>query len=645
MTNANDGSVTVKESVEEQPSVSPGTSDLRIGDRDTERLTSSAFGPIGIYKIEAADIGAPELLRLGLYGQYFTQGNFPVLQSNEERAIGLLTLAYAPLKFLEVYGGTQEASNNATGPAGTSPSYLGEEGDFWVGAKVGFLVTGGLSLGGDLRIDGYSSVGASGLGAGTVQPTLLATYDALRVSRVPLRLHLNAGGLFGNLGNLTATNAQGQPVSLRAAEQFALGYTPYNQVHLGLGIEAPLPFVTPFLEYETFLPLGESGLTAPCGAPSTNCPTLSYLSTMPNDLDFGARVTALRDVSFLAAVDVGLQRYVALGVPIVPPWEAFLGVSYNWDPLWRGEVKTVERTRTVEKKVAEELPGQVIGTVLDQDGRPVAHALVTVDGSDLPPVATNSAEGLFHSYRLPDGPVSLTVAKDGYETLQAQATVEKGKVARLSLTLKEKPHPASLKVTVHDAKDHPVAATVTVEGPGGYRQDLSVPASGELEAPLPKPGSYALRVEAGGFLGRVGKVNAQAGQPTAADFALQRAPKRTLLVITSKKILLKKQIHFENNKATILPDSNAILAQVVDALVKHHVEKVRIEGHTDNVGNKTHNLALSQERANAVMQYLIDAGIPADKLEAVGYGDAKPVAPNVTARGRALNRRVEFDLL
>jgi len=80
-------------------------------------------------------------------------------------------------------------------------------------------------------------------------------------------------------------------------------------------------------------------------------------------------------------------------------------------------------------------------------------------------------------------------------------------------------------------------------------------------------------------------------------------------------------------------------------MLAKNVNRLRIEGHTDNAGSSATNLKLSQDRANAVMQWLIEHGVPADKLEAIGYGDSKPVAPNLTSRGRALNRRVEFDIL
>ena len=70
--------------------------------------------------------------------------------------------------------------------------------------------------------------------------------------------------------------------------------------------------------------------------------------------------------------------------------------------------------------------------------------------------------------------------------------------------------------------------------------------------------------------------------------------------------------------------------------------KVRIEGHTDNVGDKTANQGLSERRAQAVIGWLVAHGINGGRLSARGYGDSKPVADNSTDEGRARNRRVEL---
>jgi outer membrane protein OmpA-like peptidoglycan-associated protein len=103
-------------------------------------------------------------------------------------------------------------------------------------------------------------------------------------------------------------------------------------------------------------------------------------------------------------------------------------------------------------------------------------------------------------------------------------------------------------------------------------------------------------------------------------------------------------IYFETNKAIIKQQSYSMLDEIVDILNQYPDYDVRLTGHTDNVGNDAYNLILSQNRVDAVMQYLIDKGISASKLEAIGYGKTRPVATNNTAMGRALNRRVEIEL-
>lgn len=123
-------------------------------------------------------------------------------------------------------------------------------------------------------------------------------------------------------------------------------------------------------------------------------------------------------------------------------------------------------------------------------------------------------------------------------------------------------------------------------------------------------------------------------------------PKKTLVVVRDDRIEIKQQVHFASGKAKILPDSFELLSQIAAVFRSNPTMRVMIEGHTDNVGSAAKNLKLSDQRAKAVRQMLIDKqGIAADRLEAVGYGQTKPIAANATAKGRALNRRVEFNIL
>ncbi len=101
-------------------------------------------------------------------------------------------------------------------------------------------------------------------------------------------------------------------------------------------------------------------------------------------------------------------------------------------------------------------------------------------------------------------------------------------------------------------------------------------------------------------------------------------------------------IEFETGKAKIKKSSYKMLDQIAKIFIENPTYKVEIQGHTDNVGKPAANLRLSDERANAVRDYLIDKGVPAKQLTAKGYGDTMPIASNKTKAGRAKNRRVEF---
>lgn len=102
-------------------------------------------------------------------------------------------------------------------------------------------------------------------------------------------------------------------------------------------------------------------------------------------------------------------------------------------------------------------------------------------------------------------------------------------------------------------------------------------------------------------------------------------------------------IYFDSGSDVIRPESTGTLAQIGRLLTQNPDLRIRIEGHTDNVGDAAMNRTLSDRRANSVMTYLVsEHGVDANRLEAVGRGDADPVADNDTEAGRHHNRRVEL---
>ncbi len=133
--------------------------------------------------------------------------------------------------------------------------------------------------------------------------------------------------------------------------------------------------------------------------------------------------------------------------------------------------------------------------------------------------------------------------------------------------------------------------------------------------------------------------------PRKVKLPVEPAP-QPIAFVEKDKIVITRRVHFEFSKAVIRPVSFEILDAVVTVLNQSpSIKKIRVEGHTDFIGSDKANLRLSQQRAEAVMRYLIDKGIDRERLVAVGYGETRPIDPDKTDLARARNRRVEFTIL
>jgi len=120
-------------------------------------------------------------------------------------------------------------------------------------------------------------------------------------------------------------------------------------------------------------------------------------------------------------------------------------------------------------------------------------------------------------------------------------------------------------------------------------------------------------------------------------------PEKGRVSLEKGAIKISERIYFETGRAEIQQRSHSLLDEIAQVVIANpKLKKVRIEGHTDNVGNDMGNLKLSQARAEAVRQYLVKAGVSADRLDARGFGESYPLVSNDTEDGRAKNRRVEF---
>lgn len=113
----------------------------------------------------------------------------------------------------------------------------------------------------------------------------------------------------------------------------------------------------------------------------------------------------------------------------------------------------------------------------------------------------------------------------------------------------------------------------------------------------------------------------------------------------AEAVRVELDVKFDFDKSQVKPESYGDIKNLADFMSQYPQTTTVVEGHTDSVGTDAYNQGLSERRANAVRDVLVNQyGVGADRVNAVGYGEARPVADNATDSGRAINRRVEAEV-
>jgi len=160
---------------------------------------------------------------------------------------------------------------------------------------------------------------------------------------------------------------------------------------------------------------------------------------------------------------------------------------------------------------------------------------------------------------------------------------------------------------------------------GGVNQPAPPPPAPPPPAPTPTPAAATVA-------------------PAPAPAPLAEPPKSSVTV-KDGRLGVPGNIVYETGKAVIKPESEPTLSALKDFMDQNkNFSRIRIEGHTDNVGKSADNMKLSQDRALAVVKWLSDHGVSRDRCLAVGFGDTKPIADNKSEDGKAQNRRTEFHI-
>ncbi len=224
----------------------------------------------------------------------------------------------------------------------------------------------------------------------------------------------------------------------------------------------------------------------------------------------------------------------------------------------------------------------------------------------------------------------------------------KGGMDIYSFPLYEKARPKRVtyfKGTVYDklTKEKLAAKIELIDLKTGttFIESASDPLNGEFLVCLPTEKDYALNVSKDGYL-FYSENFTLTGTHSNSDPFLKNIP---LLPIKVGESVVLKNIFFDTDKFELKPESTTELEKLTDLLNKNPKMEIEISGHTDNVGEDKYNQILSENRAKAVYDYLINHGIAKERLSYKGYGVSKPIDTNQTEQGRANNRRTEFKVI
>lgn len=241
-------------------------------------------------------------------------------------------------------------------------------------------------------------------------------------------------------------------------------------------------------------------------------------------------------------------------------------------------------------------------------------------------------------------PIPTPTNTDNSSTTPTKSRTKSGKVGEVDNT----PPPAPVITTVlvsgivRDVKtNRPISATIDYKLSSSKQVIDSVQSfasTGIYRMNLQKGQVYTYTASARGYLASNDIVDlSKASGKVTKDIYL------TPLAVGDKITL--KNIYFEVSKSDLLTASFAELNKLVTMMEDNPMMEIRLEGHTDIVGDPDANLELSQDRVDACETYLVKKGIPSARIQAVGYGDTRPIVKKGTDEERKVNRRVEFVVL
>jgi outer membrane protein OmpA-like peptidoglycan-associated protein len=660
-------------------------------------------GSTGMLRLSEAGSGAPGTFRFSLLTSFFSGSGVlcnsanpcPVLDTQArgtadelDQVTAHLGLSATILPFLEGYVGFH---NKATSDSRGRPRLLQVLGDTNLGLK-GFMPAEPdriFSFGGELELwllNGSGQVGLDGGGTSFVIRGLATLDPNNRINendRIPIRAHMNVGYRFDNSANLveeleTRPPPAGRGTRVSRIERFGLDINRTDFFEIGFGAEYVHAIVRPFLEWTIDAPMNRQEYTCnvdEAAERGESCLKLQEgFGIAPSRFTIGARVFPWegRGLSALAAFDIGTGATSNFIEEVAPelPWNLWIGLAYAVDT--EPPKPIIQRVEAPVRAAPPPVENFIVGSVKERGTEtPVPNAIVRYDGRPLTGMVANE-QGSFRTMNLPPGTYTFSVSAPGYRDGQCTATIPttentprpagaprvptgperdrpmrpaKGSSVQVTCELEALPRVGNVSGMLVDGEGGgPVAsARIKIVDKLGRALDLQGDASGQFRFENVPPGRAQLTIEAPGYFTNTTEVTVRSREDTPVRITLNKRPTQPNVVVQGNEVKLKKQVHFQTDSAEILPDSMALLEEIADVIKSRpDIGSIEVQGHTDNTGTPPHNQRLSQNRAQAVVTALERLGVQTGRLTAKGYGQDKPLVPNVTEPNRARNRRVQL---
>lgn len=645
------------------------------------RAANTYYGAVGgLFVVDAAS-GAPKSFRLQLMSDFFVKKDF-LYKNDKNRYVGsVLSLGITPIRYLEFSAAIATRSNRNSR---TDPEVLQAVGDLYFGLKTWGEPKRGLALGLDARLGILSALDGVGTDSAATSVSLRGNLSVdlrdLTKKHVPMQLRLNGGYVFDNSAALIENTERarlrnireqtGSEVSgrneyrhlVRRDERFALGVDRVDHALVALGMELPLEAserfaIHPIAEYGIEIPVNRQDFDCPYIADATgkkiggtdSCLGREGVDVLRSRVTLGARLyPVLPGLNLLAAVDIGVGGSTNFVQELAPnaPYRVMFAASYAADLQPKPPV-----IQEVEKRVEVPLPppptGRLHGRVLEKgDPLVIADAKIRFPGRELNPLLGN-ADGTFVSYAFDPGEVQLEIEAEGYHpgTCTGVIPPEGGEVT-LTCELEALPRVGSVSGSVLAGNGLPAANVAVVLSGAGTTRSVVSDAQGRFKLGDLPPGTYHARVEVDGHLISVTPVTVKLREESGLDIALTATPAQPSVRLARDRIQLRSALRFVPHTTEIANESLALLRELADFLMRHpELLEVEIQAHTDATAGGQDPAVLTQGQAEAVKNWLSDAGVERERLVARGYGAEKPLVPNLTEQNRARNRRVELVVL